>query len=59
MFCKATLLTVALALVASASPIEPKANGIRIPLGKRATLTNEDGTFNLDKAIIQTVKTQK
>ncbi|KAM5530525.1 hypothetical protein V8D89_015802 [Ganoderma adspersum] len=56
MFCKATLLTVALALMASASPVTTK-TGIRIPIEKRSSLTNADGTFNHDKAIIQTVKT--
>ncbi|RPD78649.1 acid protease [Lentinus tigrinus ALCF2SS1-7] len=56
MFCKATLLTVALGLMASASPITTK-QGVRIPLGKRATLQNEDGTFNYEKAVIQTVNT--
>ncbi|KAI0709606.1 acid protease [Cerioporus squamosus] len=56
MFCKATLLTVALGLMASATPITTK-QGIRIPLGKRSTLQNEDGTFNYDKAVIQTVNT--
>lgn len=58
MFCKATLLTVALALMASASPVTTK-TGIRITIEKRSSLTNADGTFNHDKAIIQTVKTLK
>ena len=57
MFCKATLLTVALALMAAASPITKI--GIPIPIEKRSSLTNEDGTFNRDKAIYQTVKTIK
>ncbi|CDO69152.1 hypothetical protein BN946_scf185042.g54 [Trametes cinnabarina] len=56
MFCKASLITVALALIAAASPIEEKA-GIRIPLEKRGSLTNADGTFNREKAIISTAKT--
>ncbi|RDX54914.1 acid protease [Lentinus brumalis] len=56
MFCKATLLTVALGLMASATPITTK-QGVSIPLGKRSTLQNEDGTFNYDKAVIQTVNT--
>ncbi|OBZ70908.1 Aspartic protease [Grifola frondosa] len=56
MFCKATLLTVALALLASASPIT-QTTGIRIPLEKRGALTKADGTFDLEKAIIQTAKT--
>ena len=58
MFCKATLLTVALALMASASPVTTK-TGIRIPFEKRSSLTNADGTFNHDKAIIESVKTLK
>ncbi|KAI8993962.1 acid protease [Trametes punicea] len=56
MFCKASLITVALALIAAASPIEERA-GIRIPLTKRSSLTNADGTFNREKAIISTAKT--
>ncbi|EJF55819.1 acid protease [Dichomitus squalens LYAD-421 SS1] len=52
MFCKATLLTVALALMAPASPVTTK-TGIRIPFEKRSSLTNADGTFNHDKAIIE------
>lgn len=58
MFCKATLLTVALALVAAASPVTTDA-GISIPLEKRSSLINEDGTFNHEKATYQTVKTIK
>ena len=60
MFCKATLITVALALMASATPapLHPK-KGIAIPIQKRASLTNADGTFNPDRALIQTVKTKK
>ncbi|KAI0633574.1 acid protease [Trametes polyzona] len=56
MFCKASLITVALALIASASPIQE--SGISVPLTKRSSLTNADGTFNRDKAIISTVNTQ-
>lgn len=58
MFCKATLLTVALAFVASATPIS-KQTGISIPIEKRSTLTNEDGTFNHAKAVRESVKTAK
>ena len=61
MFCKASLITVALALMASAGPIAtlPK-RGMAIPFQKRSSsLTNEDGTFNADKAKIETVKTIK
>ncbi|KAJ2968661.1 hypothetical protein NUW54_g13149 [Trametes sanguinea] len=39
-------------------PIEERsAAGIRIPLQKRGSLTNADGTFNREKAIISTAKT--
>ncbi|KAH8102946.1 acid protease [Cristinia sonorae] len=56
MFCKATLVTVALALVASASPII-RDQGIRIALPKRSSLTKPDGTFDHDTAVIQTFRT--
>ncbi|CAL1703550.1 unnamed protein product [Somion occarium] len=59
MFCKTYLFTVVLALFASASPLaEQRGEPIRIPLKKRSSLTNEDGTFNADKAILHNVKTQ-
>lgn len=58
MFCKASILTVALALLASASPIVED-TGIRIPLEKRGTLTREDGTFNHEKALLHNIKTHK
>ncbi|RPD62692.1 acid protease [Lentinus tigrinus ALCF2SS1-7] len=61
MFCKATLLAVALALVASASPVAesaPSTTGVRIPIQKRGSLTNVDGTFNHEKAVRQIVKTK-
>ncbi|EMD41037.1 hypothetical protein CERSUDRAFT_111607 [Gelatoporia subvermispora B] len=57
MFCKASLVTVALALIASASPITVE-SGIRIPLNKRGSLTKSDGSFNLEKALRETVKTK-
>ncbi|KAI8996510.1 acid protease [Trametes punicea] len=59
MFCKATLLTLALALLASATPVANEqfvAPGIRIPLHKRGSLKNEDGTFNHEKAVREIVK---
>ena len=60
MFCKASLITVALALMASAAPsTAPTKKGITIPLQKRSSVTNADGTFNPDKALVQTVKTIK
>ncbi|THH23150.1 hypothetical protein EUX98_g8025, partial [Antrodiella citrinella] len=60
MFCKSSLITVALALLATASPIaqpEPVAEGITIALPKRSSLTKADGTFDHDRAIIQTTRT--
>lgn len=61
MFCKATLLTVALALLATASPVArtPASNGKRIALEKRSSLTKADGTFDHEKAIKQIVKLKK
>lgn len=56
MFCKASLLTVALALLASASPVVQD-SGIRIPLEKRGSLTRPDGTFDHEKALLHSVKT--
>ncbi|KAI1794916.1 protease [Ganoderma leucocontextum] len=58
MFCKASLVAVALALIASATPIvpEPATDGIRVPLQKRGNLQNADGTFNHDAAIREIVK---
>ncbi|THG94139.1 hypothetical protein EW026_g7273 [Hermanssonia centrifuga] len=56
MFCKASLVTVALALMAAASPITQE-NGIVIPLGKRDSLTRADGSFDHEKAILHNVKT--
>ena len=59
MFCKTTLITVALALIASASPIVKPSTGIRIPIQKRGSLTNEDGTFNAEKVAHELVRVQK
>ena len=67
MFCKATLLAVALALVATASPVDSDhvfdpatpVTGVRIPIQKRGSLKNADGTFNYDKTIRQIVKLKK
>lgn len=58
MFCKATLVAAALALIASASPIVQE-TGVGIPLQKRSSLTNADKTFNREKAIRHTVKIAK
>ncbi|KAI0923493.1 hypothetical protein AcV5_009022 [Taiwanofungus camphoratus] len=57
MFFKATLLTVSLGLLASATPVT-RDTGIRIPLHKRGSLTKADGTFDHDAATRQIVKTQ-
>lgn len=45
MFCKASLLAVTLALVASATPVE-RDTSIVIPLSKRGSLTTADGVFD-------------
>ncbi|EKM60383.1 uncharacterized protein PHACADRAFT_132901 [Phanerochaete carnosa HHB-10118-sp] len=55
MFYKAILTYVALALLATASPVA-RAPGTRIALGKRSTLSNADGTFNQEKAILHAIK---
>ncbi|KAI0782432.1 aspartic protease [Irpex lacteus] len=56
MFCKASLITVALALMASATPVV-KDSGVSIDLPKRATLTKADGTFDHEAAILSNIKT--
>ncbi|THH23146.1 hypothetical protein EUX98_g8032 [Antrodiella citrinella] len=56
MFSKTSLVTVALALLATAVPTVQE-EGIRIALPKRSSLTKADGTFDHEKAIIQTYKT--
>ncbi|EKM60381.1 uncharacterized protein PHACADRAFT_203594 [Phanerochaete carnosa HHB-10118-sp] len=57
MFCKATLVSVALALLATAGPVV-RTPGIRIALGERSMLTRADGTFDHEKAILNNIKTQ-
>ena len=59
MFCMASLVTVALALMASATPVVTPKRGISIPFQKRSELTNADGTFNADRAKFESVKTAK
>ncbi|KAI9059249.1 acid protease [Trametes sanguinea] len=60
MFCKSTLVTVALALLSAATPIVRDdasiTTGIRIPLQKRGSLKNADGIFNYEKAVRELVK---
>ncbi|KAJ3717430.1 acid protease [Lentinula raphanica] len=59
MFAKASLVSfVTVALLAAASPLHPQQIRGPIALPKRSTLTKSDGTFDLDKAIAQTVATQ-
>ena len=53
-----TLLTVALALMASASPVS-RPSGVVIDLGRRQSLTRADGTFDHEKAILHNIKTYK
>ncbi|EPT04072.1 hypothetical protein FOMPIDRAFT_1046540 [Fomitopsis schrenkii] len=57
MFCKASLLTVALALLASATPVVREAS-VRIPIQKRSSLTKADGTVDQDAVIRETVRTK-
>ncbi|CDO76496.1 hypothetical protein BN946_scf184622.g4 [Trametes cinnabarina] len=63
MFCKITLVTVALALLSTATPIlhddKPLTTGVRIPLQKRGSLKNADGIFNYEKAVRELVKLKK
>ncbi|KAI0688123.1 acid protease [Cytidiella melzeri] len=54
MFCKASLITVALALMASATPVA-RDQGISINLAKRSSLTKEDGTFDHEAAILHNI----
>ncbi|EKM60385.1 uncharacterized protein PHACADRAFT_246265 [Phanerochaete carnosa HHB-10118-sp] len=56
MFCKATLVSVALALLATASPVV-HAPGVSVALGERSTLTRADGTFDHEKAVLHNIKT--
>ncbi|KAL0576810.1 hypothetical protein V5O48_005180 [Marasmius crinis-equi] len=60
MFCKTSMLVVALALVAAASPVAnvKRSEGTAIPLRKRKTLTKVNGVFDLESYIQQTVFTK-
>ncbi|PCH42453.1 acid protease [Wolfiporia cocos MD-104 SS10] len=57
MFCKASMITVTLALMASASPLM-KDTGIRIPLEKRHSLTKPDGFADLDALVAEAARVQ-
>ncbi|EKM50295.1 uncharacterized protein PHACADRAFT_264907 [Phanerochaete carnosa HHB-10118-sp] len=56
MLCKATLVSITLALLATASPAA-YASGVSVALGERSTLTRADGTFDHEKAILHNIKT--
>ncbi|GJJ14532.1 hypothetical protein Clacol_008797 [Clathrus columnatus] len=59
MFCKASLLALVFSTclsVAAANPVN-QARGINISLPKRRSLTNADGTFDYENAVIQTRRT--
>ncbi|KIP07605.1 hypothetical protein PHLGIDRAFT_511640 [Phlebiopsis gigantea 11061_1 CR5-6] len=58
MFCKATLASVALALLASATPLADTP-GFSVPLGDRTSLKRADGTFDHQKAILENVRVHK
>ena len=58
MFSKASLVTLTLALMAAAGPIAQD-TGIRVPLGKRSSLTRPDGTFDSDKAALEHIRVHK
>ncbi|KAI0632403.1 acid protease [Trametes polyzona] len=63
MFCKATLFTVALALLASANPLihvhKPTPHtGLKVPLRTPRSLKGVNGTFDHAKAIHEIVKTK-
>lgn len=60
MLWKASFATLVLALYAAAGPTRKAASyGTRIPLQKRTSLTNSDGTFKADYAFWQTVVAAK
>ncbi|KAI0712467.1 acid protease [Earliella scabrosa] len=65
MFCKPTLVALALAILASATPVEIERNPLRlppgktwqkIPLSKRGTLLGENGVFDRSKALNEVSK---
>ena len=59
MFYKLSRVAIALALLVTANGIKKDVQGIRIPLHKRSSLRKPDGTFDLEKAILQTVAIKK
>ncbi|KIJ41128.1 hypothetical protein M422DRAFT_31981 [Sphaerobolus stellatus SS14] len=57
MFCKTSMITLALALLSAATPVE-RSESVAIALPKRSGLTTADGVFNHELAILQTVTTK-
>lgn len=58
MFRKSALLTLALAVAVSTTPITQD-RGIAIALTKRGSLTHPNGTFNGEKAVAARLKLEK
>lgn len=58
MFCNSALLSLALAVAVSASPITQD-GGIAIALTKRGSLTHPNGTFNGEKAVAARLKLER
>lgn len=58
MFVQSTLITLALVLSASASPVA-EGLGTRIPFEKREGFTNGSGWFDHDRAVAQVVRDRK
>ncbi len=58
MFCRINLLVLAFSVVTFGKSTETEV-GIRIPLAPRGLLTKGDGTFDHQKAILQSYKTRK
>jgi hypothetical protein len=56
-FSFVSLLAVSILVSARPSPAEQNGRGFRVPLAKRASLINDDGTFDLDGAVIHTIDT--
>ncbi|KAF8588106.1 acid protease [Ramaria rubella] len=58
MFCKATLIAFLVAVLVTASPVQQAEAGVRIALPKRSSLTKPDGSFDAERALLQTVATK-
>ena len=53
------MLISVLVQLTTATVIKKHVPGVPIPLHKRSSLTKPDGTFNLEKAILQTIAVKK